>query len=110
MEIEGLPSAEMSPKRDIVGIAVGVVTILLSIGVVQFTIATMGSYSMKMYFLRYIGALFIVVFVSDLILLKTGIKAKNMEKKRQESVKRLENKEYAKEMSELGYQVPEKYL
>lgn len=110
MEIEGLPNAEMSPKRDVVGIVVGVAVILLSVGVVWFTSMVMGFYSLKLYYLRYIGALFLVVFTADLIMLKTGIKAKNMEKKRQESAKRLENKEYARELAELGYNVPDKYM
>ncbi len=58
-----------------------------------------------------IGLLVGVLFeILDIIFTKTGLKAKRTEKKRLESVQRLEDPEYARELAELGYNVPREYL
>lgn len=52
----------------------------------------------------------IIVMLIDLIRIITGTKAKKLEKLRIESVKRLQDKNYAQELFLIGYCVPEEYL
>ncbi|MDE5854031.1 MAG: hypothetical protein K2H19_03100, partial [Ruminococcus sp.] len=56
------------------------------------------------------GLLIAVIGIIDAIRIKSGAKQKSMELKMMESEKRLNNSEYAHQLSELGYIVPEKYL
>lgn len=67
-------------------------------------------YSVEMVFIQVLSLLMMLAAFIDAIMIKTGIKEKKLEKKRQESVKRLRNIEYARTLADFGYDVPEEYL
>lgn len=56
------------------------------------------------------GLIMVIGGIWELIYIKTGLKEKKFKKLTLESHERLLNKEYAHTLSELGYNVPEKYL
>lgn len=56
------------------------------------------------------GIVLIIGGIIEIILIKTGIKQKKFERLAKESEERLNDKSYAYILSDLGYNVPDKYL
>ncbi|MGN0634532.1 MAG: hypothetical protein ACI4JW_11780 [Oscillospiraceae bacterium] len=57
-----------------------------------------------------LGAIMIIAGITQIILIKTGAKAKKFERLKRESEQRLSDKSYAFALKQLGCNVPEKYL
>ncbi|MBR2048857.1 MAG: hypothetical protein IJ960_09720 [Oscillospiraceae bacterium] len=55
-------------------------------------------------------ALFFVYTIVNAIKIKSGSKQKELERERQESIRRLQDREYAWMLKNIGYPVPEQYL
>ena len=56
------------------------------------------------------GCAIVILGITDIIKILTGLKAKKFEKLRMESEERLQDYNYAHVLNDLGYPVPEKYL
>ena len=75
-----------------------------------FSIMQSGKYNVKLFFVQILSLFAMVFAIADMVMIKTGMKAKRYEKKKLESIVRLRNIEYAKTLSEFGYEVPDEYL
>lgn len=111
IEIDGVGNAaEMSGKRAkflaVFGLIFFGVALLLNLGMVL----SVGRYSVRGVMIMLLGLIMMVGGLIEGIMVKTGVKERQLEKKRLESQRRLENPEYARTLAELGYLVPEKYL
>ena len=107
--IDGIRPEDLSTKNN------GKMILGTLISSIFFGTATVFTYSSgRMFALSLILALASVFFffgmILDTIKVKTGKKAKEFEKKGQESRQRLQNKEYALTLARLGYPVPGEYL
>ena len=107
--IDGIRPDDLSTKGNGKMILLSLVA---SIALIALNIAT---YSMGRIFKALALAAFIAVvlffgLIIETLKVKSGKKAKEFEKKRQESCRRLQNREYALLLSQLGYQVPAEYL
>jgi len=60
--------------------------------------------------LAVVGLIFVIKSIADIILIKTGLKAKKLERLKNESEDRLRDRSYAETLRQLGYNVPDKYL
>lgn len=58
----------------------------------------------------FFGSITIIAGIAEIIVIKTGLKAKKFDKLLEESEERLSNYEYAQSLKQAGYDVPEKYL
>lgn len=65
---------------------------------------------MKAVFIGIIGLILVICMLVDIILIKSGAKEKRFARLREESVQRLRDRNYANELAEAGYNVPEEYL
>lgn len=108
--IDGIRPEDLSTKGNgkmILG------TLIASIVLIALNVV---SYSMRgrVFKALLVGAVLAVIFFFGMIIetikVKSGKKAKELEKKRQESCQRLQNREYADALVQLGYQVPVEYL
>ena len=61
-------------------------------------------------FLTWMGLILIIGGIIELIRIISGSKARKWEQKRQQSVARLRNPDYAWKLKQAGYPVPEEYL
>lgn len=108
--IEGIGTNALSIKRDakiaLLGFAFFAVGFLLNLGMVLSS----DKYNLRLVFIQLIAIILIIFALGDAVMIKTGKKEKRLEKKRMESVERLKNKEYARTLAELGYNVPNEYL
>lgn len=76
---------------------------------VIISINTRGSYSIKMAGASFICLLGLIICIVSLIRIKSGIAEKENLRYLEESEQRLADKEYVKELIEMGIDVPEKY-
>lgn len=107
--IDGI-GASMSVKRSgktaLIGFGIFLVTFLFNLVMVILD----GKYNPEMVLLQAFALIIIFSALVDAIMIKTGIKGKQLEKKRIESDKRLKDIRYARMLAEFGYDVPEEYL
>lgn len=73
-------------------------------------IADGGRYSVKGLITSVLSLLILMYGILDAVRIRTGVKEKGLEKKIEESKARLQNKAYAQQLTELGYDVPAEYL
>lgn len=107
--IEGIGES-LSVMRSLKLLGVYVLCFVTSVGVNLFSIWHDNSYYPMLVITAVLFAALIVYGIVDIIRIKTGAKAKSMEKKRQESIERLQNPEYAMKLYVSGYPVPPEYL
>jgi len=104
IEIEGIRECDVSTKGSaglMVGSAIAAIVSLLLFS-----------------FISHLGLIVVFLFsviafvytIVDAIKIKSGKAKAELEAERQKSIQRLQNKEYAHAMKQLGYNVPEKYL
>ncbi|MEE1281164.1 MAG: hypothetical protein UHK60_02775 [Acutalibacteraceae bacterium] len=108
--VEGINPDSFNMRRIKFSLLFGVVFLLVSVLFNAYTILLKGYYHTSMVLLGLGGIMLIGYTLVDFIRIKTGAKQRSLEKVTIESVKRLQNKEYAQELASLGYNVPEKYL
>lgn len=110
IEIEGISPIALNAKRTLIGLAVGILFFVIAAGIHLYEITYKDYYHTMPIYMMIICAIVIVYAIIDFILIKTGFKNKRTEKKREESIQRLKNTQYALQLKALGYNVPEKYL
>lgn len=108
--VDGINPDSFNMKKLGACFAIGVVALLMSVLFNAYTILLKDYYYLKVVGVGLIGIVMIVYSIIDFIRIKTGAKERQLEKRIEESVNRLENRAYAHELVFLGYNVPEKYL
>ena len=88
----------------------GLFILAVSVGFNLLTLHFRGYYYKKMAFVSILSLLVIGYGIFDAVRVKTGAKAKIIEKKRADSEQRLSDRAYAQQLADLGYNVPDKYL
>lgn len=110
--VEGIPHDTFKISSYVVMIIFG--ALILWRGIALFGMHTLGAPEETQWLLPTLITIFGVVLVIggivEIILIKTGWKQRKFEKLTRESEERLSNKSYAFILSDLGYNVPEKYL
>ncbi len=110
IEVDGISPDAFDMKRLLFGIIMGVVFFAVSAGIHYYEVTTQDYYHTACIAIMIISAIAVFFAVGNIILIKTGFKAKRTERMRQESAERLSNPRYAVRLKELGYNVPDKYL
>ena len=110
IEVDGISPDAFDMKRLLIGLLVGVVFFAISAAIHYFEVTTQDYYHTSFIAIMVISAIAVFFSIGNIILIKTGLKAKRTEQKRKESAERLSNAEYALKLKKLGYNVPEKYL
>ena len=110
IEIDGIPETELSTKGNgkLLLFTALAAAVLLLINI--YTITSFGWYKPALVIAFLLALVFFVGIIVDTIKIKSGKKQKELEKERQASVQRLQDKEYAQLLQKMGYSVPEKYL
>ena len=107
--VEGIGPNALSIRWNGIGMLI-LLGIFLIAFLIHFYEVSHKTFSLEPCGIMVIALICILFFIIDSIRILTGAKAKKLEKLRRESVKRLRNWSYAKELEELGYMVPEEYL
>ncbi len=107
--VEGIEPGALSIKYNGVKILIMFGIFLVSFLVYYYQVSH-GKNGLSFCVLMAVALLGILIFLADSIRILAGAKGKKLEKLRKESVKRLQNWSYAKELESLGYPVPEEYL
>lgn len=108
--IEGYSDKSLNIKNSIKVILIGFIMFVIAGGLSAYTIYFRGYYMMKGVASAFLGIIIMIFGIVDAVRIKTGLKVKSLENKKEESENRLSNKEYTQLLSELGYPVPDKYL
>lgn len=113
IEVEGMDTAlALLVKRDAIWIVGGIFSVILFF-LINYMMLRSGTVYLKLaaicVVMQLVGIIMVVYSVIEMLLCITGIKRKQLEKKRLESQRRLEDREYAKLLLENGYFVPKKY-
>lgn len=107
---ENLPENELKVSNGLKIFALGLVFLLLSGIFTLCTIYFSGYYYMKMIIIMVMSAVIMIFGIVDMIRTASGAKLRKLERERAESEQRLMNREYARQLAELGYNVPDRYL
>lgn len=110
IEIDGIAPDAFDMKKLLLAMLLGVVFFIVSAGIHYFEVTTKDYYHTVYIFMMLISTVVFFFAIGNIIMIKTGFKAKRNERMRQESAKRLSDPDYARKLAELGYNVPEKYL
>lgn len=108
--VEGFPPSEMSAKTGLKSALVGLIMSVTCAGIFITELTYSSRYHAIFPIMAVMGIVMIIIGIVDSIRVKTGSKAKSMEKLRQESIQRLRDPNYALQLKELGYNVPEDFL
>ena len=110
IEIDGIPETELSAKGNgkLLLITALAAAVLLLINI--YTITSFGWYKPGLIVAFLLALVFFVGIIVDTVKIKSGKKLKELERERQASAQRLQDKEYARLLQKMGYSVPEKYL
>lgn len=108
--VEGINPDSFNMRRIKFSFLFGIIFLMVSVLFNAYTILLKGYYQTAMVLTGLAGIMLIGYTLVDFIRIKTGAKQRSLEKVTIESVKRLQNKEYAQELASLGYNIPEKYL
>lgn len=108
--VDGFPPSEVSVKTGLKSALVGLIISVVCAGIFITEIMYSSRYHTIFPILTVAGIGMIIVGFVDSIRVKTGSKAKSLEKRRQESVQRLRDTNYALQLLELGYNVPDEFL
>ena len=99
-------SASAGLKIALIGLAMLAVSGVFTL----YTINIRGYYYRKVMLVAVLSIVMIVFGIVDSVRTKTGAKQKSLDRKRAESEQRLMDREYARQLAALGYNVPDKYL
>ncbi len=109
LAVEGYNPNYLTTKMGIRILVIGIIGTVLAGGINLLNYYN-GYYSLRAVLCSVLGLILIIIGIVDIIRVKTGLKAKSLEKKRTESVQRLKNKTYALTLKNCGYNVPQEYL
>lgn len=110
IEIDGIREGDLSTKGNGKMILGCLVAAIVLFALNAFTILTLGRIYTAIFLMFLLFVFFFFAMIVETVKVKSGKKEKELEVERHVSVKRLQNKEYAHILLELGYKVPEKYL
>ncbi len=110
IEIEGFEPDALSAKRSGFAILMGLIAVIIGVLFIAGEIYLSGHYHTGAVAFAFIGTVLVGWGIIDFLRIKTGSKAKKLEKLRLESANRLSDKNYARLLAEQGYNVPLKYL
>lgn len=99
-----------SVKHKLIGMGLFAVFFAISFAFHWLEVTYENSYHPMFAWLMVILAVGEILFVAEIILIKTGFKERRTERLRKASEERLKNPVYARELARLGYPVPKKYL
>lgn len=108
--VEGIRPNALSIRWNGTGLLIMLGIFLIAFLIHFYEVSHESTYSLEFCGLMVAALICILFFIIDSIRILTGAKAKKLERLREESVKRLRNWGYAKELEALGYPVPEEYL
>lgn len=108
--VDGFPKEEMKASAGLKTALIGLIVSVVAAGIFLCEIMFSEYYHTIFPILAVMGIVMIVMGIVDSIRVKSGAKAGGMEKLRQESIGRLQNPQYAMQLAELGYNVPQQYL
>lgn len=116
--VEGIAPDTFDAKKSLhgmlIGLAIAVGSAVLTSAITWATISFASCYYVQIIVLgavlAVIGLLFAVCMFIDMLKIKTGAKEKKFTSLKEESEQRLQNKDYARVLASLGYDVPEQYL
>lgn len=108
--VEGIAPDAMSVKHSMVCMLFGIVVSVISALATIMQIYLWRSYSMRIAALGVIGLLISIFMLTDIIRIKSGAKQRKFLRLRAESELRLRDQSYARELYDLGYDVPVDYL
>lgn len=110
IEVDGSSPDAFDIKKLLLVIVMGIVFIIIAAAFFYFEVTRKGYYHTSNIAIIAISAIAVIYALGNILFIKTGIKAKWTEGKRQESVKRMSDAEYALKLKTFGYDVPKKYL
>ena len=110
IEVDGISPDAFDMKKLLLGMIMGVVFFFIGAVILYLEVTRKGYYHTSNIAIMVISAIAFFYALGNIFFIKTGIKAKWTERKRQESVERMSNPEYALRLKKHGYDVPEKYL
>ncbi|MCM1055780.1 MAG: zf-TFIIB domain-containing protein [Bacteroides sp.] len=107
---DGFPPDELSMKKGVKSALIGAAIFVVCAAI--FVLELFFSDRIHIYppILAVMGIVTIVVSIVDIIKVKSGAKAKELEIFRLQSVERLRSPAYARQLAELGYNVPKEFL
>ena len=109
LAVEGYNPNYLTTKKGFRILLIGIIGTVLA-GGLNLLNYYRGYYSVRGILCSVLALILILIGIVDIIRVKTGLKAKALEKKKAESAKRLQDKEYALTLKNCGYNVPQKYL
>ncbi len=108
--VEGYRETDVSTKKNVKQLGGwGLATVAL-IAANIFTVQVLHVVYYALVFLAIGAGIAFLVALKDTFVCATGMKKNDLEQLREESERRLRNPEYAKQLAELGYPVPARYL
>ncbi|MBQ8789961.1 MAG: hypothetical protein IJZ51_01470 [Ruminiclostridium sp.] len=110
IETDGISPDAFDIKKLLIVLLIGVIFFVISAAMHYYEVTTLDYYHTIYIAIMVISIIVILFAIGDIILIKTGLKEKRNERKRQESVQRMSNPEYALKLREFGYNVPQKYI
>ena len=108
--VDGISQDSMSIIPRIILIVIGALITYRGIYLLDYRMSYMQSYNWSAYAFIIIGVIMCCGAMADIIMILSGSKKKKLDKLENASIERLCNYEYAKELKDLGYDVPEQYL
>lgn len=108
--VEGIEPSALSIRWNGIRLLAMLGIFLIAFLIQAYEVRHKGTYSLKWCTIMGCALFGSLLFLIDSIRILTGAKAKKLERLREESVKRLRNWSYAKQLEDLGYPVPEEYL
>lgn len=108
--VEGFSPKEVDVKTGLKTALVGLIMAVTCAGIFITEIKYSSRYHRFFPVMAIMGIVLIFVGIIDSVRVKTGLKAKALEKLRQESIQRLRDTNYAVQLKELGYNVPAEFL
>lgn len=107
--IDGFDAKSRNPSLYAKGAGLFGAGLVLTLGLVIFSIKTRGSYSIRLAGTSVICFIGLIMCIVMLIRIKSGISEKENMKYLRESEERLSDKNYVRELMDMGIDVPEKY-
>lgn len=108
--VDGISEDSMSIKSRIIIIVLGALITYRGIYLLDYRMSYVYSHNWTAYVFIILGIIMFVGGIADIVTIKSGFKQKKLDRLECESVKRLSNYEYAKQLKDLGYDVPAYYL
>ena len=108
--IDGFPPDELSMKKGVKSALIGGAIFLVCAAI--FVLELLFSDKIHIYppIAAVFGIIIVITSIVDVIKVKSGAKVKELEVMRFQSIERLRNPDYARQLAELGYNVPEEFL